>query len=467
VANLKNKQQLAQESETLATSFEYVYYLDRLYAPMDYETEDDSVIPTDDRKCWKPMDHKAVMRKARAQFDTLFDSEAQLQSFYMKVVQASQHPEADDHYSPSSLLVKTSTGLKTLKADGKLHDPDGSFNPNLLSPVLNEDPKIKAEVREVLNNWLGNEPTEVESLLNHLATALNPDWSAGKYVLLIGNGRNGKSVLMKMLASVFGRSNCSGISRQDLSEKSPALFDLNSKLLNIVFDGMAVYLKDSGTEKSIITGEEVGVRKLYSSTLATVRTNALFVEGLNQEPKSKDKSSALQARLVRFWFPNKYPVDSDFEKRMLSEEYLGAFLSLLMDHFVKQDEAAAKLAPTARSFDLQLEHMEENSMAMQFLMHVEETDPLGAEAALLGMEFAELTKLFSSWRLKLNDLSVWDPVAVAQLFRPVLLSERRSKRVAGKSHPSKVRVVTGFTQDALDLLAAQRVEVDDDVMVGD
>jgi phage/plasmid-associated DNA primase len=285
-----------------------------------------------------------------------------------------------------------------------------------------------------------------------------------KYVLLLGDGRNGKSVFLSMLEGVFGQENRSSVSRLEISEKSPVVTELLGSLVNIVYDGVAAYLKDSGNEKSLIAGEPIGVRKLYSSELTRVQTNALFIEGLNKEPKSSDKSSALQARLVRFWFPNSYPDDLAFRDRMLSEDMLGALLSLLIDHYVRKQDKAVMLAPTRASLQLQLEHMHTNSLALQFLTYLERTDPLGSEC-LIGDDTSELASRFQSWRVREGDMAVWSEPDIFELFRPVVTTERRSKRTGGKVR--KVRTITGFKTSAAQLLASSREESDDTAAVVD
>jgi phage/plasmid-associated DNA primase len=460
MATTKTESQLVVESETLALSFEYVHFNGVLYAPVDYETGEDAVLPSDDRKSWRPMDTRRIQLKARAQFDTLFGKDDQLKNFIYKVKQAAIQVEE----MPESLLVKTSTGLKVLKGDGKLHDPDGSFVPNTLAPVLNENKADKEELLAIITDWLGGEEEEAISLLRHLSTALAPHWSAGKYILLIGNGRNGKSVLTSMMQELFSTDNCSSITRQMIGESNPAMHMLNGKLLNLVFDGPATWIKDSGNEKSLITGEPVLLRKLYDNDGTVVRTNALFIESLNKEPKSSDKSSALQERLVRFWLPNRYPDNLGFLAKMKSERMLGALLSLLIDHYVLKDEVAVMLAPTKRAMELKLEHMEDNSLALQFLLHVDQTDPFGAES-VFDMTFDEVVSKFASWRISLGDLSVWDKNAVLDEFRPICFTDRKSQRVNGK--PRHVRYITAFTKETRDLLDNMREDAHATAVVDD
>jgi phage/plasmid-associated DNA primase len=301
---------------------------------------------------------------------------------------------------------------------------------------------------------------EAESLLSHLATSLAPGYSAVKYVLLLGEGRNGKSVLLKMIHRLFGDHNVSNVTRQQIAESNPVVLDLNGKLLNLVYDGRAEYLKDSGTEKSLIAGEQVPIRRLYESTPTPVQTNALFVEALNKEPKSNDKSTALQKRLVRFLFSNVYALDIRFEREMLSEEKLGAFLALLVDRYVKEDEVAERLAPTSAAVELQLEHMYINSVALQFLKHVEETDPLGLET-YMGEELAKMVQAFQSWRILENDLSGWAEPDVAAQLQPLITTDRKTKRIDGK--PRKVRVVTGLKIEAQHFIDSLKGDADEDL----
>ncbi len=437
---LKTKKELGQDAHTLAKSYHLVRYRGNTYIPADYETMDVSGAPPE-RTIWLPLDKDALRKMASNQFNTLFSNEAELSNFCFMVAQNSL---AYDE-KVSTLLVRTTEGLRELQDDGELHEPTGSFVPNTLYPMLNDTEKDKQRVFEVISDWVDSD-SEAHALLRHLATALAPGWSAVKYVLLLGEGRNGKSLLLKMVQAVFGRENVSNVTRQQISEQSPVVCELNGKLVNIVFDGRSEYVKDSGLEKSLIAGETVSIRKLYESTPTPVATNALFIEGLNREPKSTDKSMALQKRLMRFQFPNVYPLDHKFDKVMLSEKMLGAFLSLLIEHYVHEDEVAEKLAPTTRAMELQLEHMFSNSLGLQYLKYLEENDPLGANG-LIDITLTELTTGFQSWRVKENDLGGWNEPDVQALFQPIINTNRVSKRVDGK--PRKVRVVESLKPEAM------------------
>lgn len=345
--NLKTKKELSVEAHKLAGGHKMVRYRSTTYVPADYETLDTSQIPPPERTIWLPLSRQEIQRMAADEFDTLFGSDSELSSFDFMVAQNAYRVDR----TATTLLVRTPDGLRELDEAGQLVEASGVFVPNTLKPMLNPAKGQRDFVYRTIVEWVGGEE-EAQSLLRHLATSLAPGWSAVKYVLLLGEGRNGKSLLLKMLQAIFGAENCSHVTRQHIAEKNPATLDLNGKLLNIVFDGQAEYVRDSGNEKSLTAGEPVGIRRLYESTATPVQTNALFLEGLNHEPKTKDKSVALQKRLVRFQFPNVYDEDKAFEKKMLREKTLGAFLSLLIDHYVQPDEVSVALRPTTKSIEL-------------------------------------------------------------------------------------------------------------------
>lgn len=434
------KAQLVKLANDMAAGYSIVKYNHTLYLPVNFRTRniDDSLTP--EERVWLPLTMPQVLDLAQQTSQVMFYSDGEKSSFYGMVEQAAKPAFA----VAGTVLVIKDDALVELRSDGQLHEPTQEFCPNFISTPVNDDEEAKAAVKATIVEWLDDSEEDADSLLNHLATALAPHWSAVKYVLLIGEGRNGKSVLLKMMMALLGQHNVSHVTRQDMSASKSTCLDLQGRLLNIVFDGPASYLKDSGPEKSLIAGETTPIRRLYSSLVTPVTTNALFIEGLNREPKTGDKSLALQKRLVRFVFNRTYELNFQFEHHMLSPATLGAFLSLLLDHYVLQAEVHKKLKPTVSSTQLQLEQMHTNSMPFQFIAWYDEEDPLGVEG-LIGEQIPDLAKKFKSWRLtEMGDITVWADKDIEQMLTPLFTTERKSKRISGRVR--KVRVVTGFRQ---------------------
>lgn len=452
-------------ADNLARGQGLVMYQSVIYMPVDFETLQHDPALTPDRRVWVPATSQQVSIMANEVQQLLFTNEGEMRSYIgmVRQIAPTQDKQAD------RVLINQGGVIKELRDDGQLHDYTEEFCPHFITTPVNDDKESKDELLSMFTEWLDSEEDAV-SLIHHVSTTLAPHWPAVRYVLLIGDGRNGKSLIMKMLVDLFGQHNVSHVTRQDMSSKSPVCHDLTNKLLNVVFDGEATYLKDSGLEKTLTAGDVGQIRRLYETHSTPVQTNGLFIEGLNREPKSSDKSSALQKRIVRFHLPNVYSLDHEFEKRVRSPKMLGALLALLIDNYVTTDTIVEKLAPTRTSLELKLEHARVNNMAMQFLEWVDTEDPLGADG-LLNEALMDIAVTFQSWRLKSNDISTWAVSDIESMLRPLFHTERRSRRIKGATTPRKVRVITGFKPEVTEFLEYVRGEEedihDDPTMVAD
>lgn len=422
---LSSKATLARAARTVAESYELVQHGSHTFIPCHWLTEAIGPLPAAER-IWQPLTRNDKRRLANQTQNILFATDSELTNFDLMLRQYA----VEDESVIQHLLVRTEDGLKMLDETGTLVEPTGQFCPNVLKPVLNTDEAAKAEVFDVIKGWLNSEE-EAHSLLHHLATALCPGWSAVKYVLLIGDGRNGKSVLLSMLQDLFGASNVSNVTRQQIAERLPVCVELNNKLLNIIFDGEMAYIKDSSMEKTLIAGEPGYVRLLYENGNTRVLTNALFLEALNSEPKTRDKSGALQKRLSRFWFPNTYPIDMAFEKRMRSDELLGAFLSLLLDHFVTKYELADKLKQTSGSSALQVEQNLLNSPLHQFVSYLVSSDASWNDRLRQPVMVDPLVDSFMAWRVN-EGFTEFSTADVKRLFKEGFSTDWKTVREAGK-----------------------------------
>ena len=361
--------QLRQLVLNIRDGYEPIMLGETMYIAVDWQTEQLDPRPKPEDSIWMPLGFKDRLRLANEKYQVLFKNTGEHSAWDFQLRQVVPTiPEVQD-----GLLVKTSEGLMRLTAQGNLEPQDGTFAPNYIRPMLNDDADTKKMVWDTLVEWVGG-AEDAKSLLHHLATSLAPHYSAVKYVLLIGDGRNGKGTLLKMITALYGPENISSVSRQDMSESKPAVISLNGKLLNVIYDGSSAYLGDSGVEKTLVAGEPVWIKKLYENDPIEVRTNALFIEALNQEPKTRDKGPALQKRLSRFFFENHYELDAAFEKLMLSSPVLGAFLSLLIDHYVVEDDRAAKLKLTDRSMELQMESAWFGNPVLQYIEYLAKDD---------------------------------------------------------------------------------------------
>ena len=366
---LRTKPELANLAQAFAVGYDLVRFRGVLYMPVDFMTRlpDPNLSP--EKKVWIPLDQEKIVGMANIVSNILFASDGEIRSYMLMLRQF-----ATKGTDSTGILVRIGTDrVERLQEDGTLAPVTGDFVPNYLDVPYEGKTDLSDELFKTISEWVGGDDN-AHSLLYHIATALQPGWSAVRYVILIGTGRNGKSTLLKMIKKLFGADNVSGVKRQDMAAQSPIMTSMNNKLLNIVMDGPKEFLKDSSTEKTLIAGEPLDIELKYENAPFTVQTNALFMEGLQQEPRVSDKSAALQKRLVRFRFPMEYPLNIKYEREKLSEKSLAAFLHLLLTHWVNEDEVASKLQVTADSLDLQMQAVWSMSPILRFLEYTSGRD---------------------------------------------------------------------------------------------
>jgi hypothetical protein len=117
--------------------------------------------------------------------------------------------------------------------------------------------------------------------------------------------------------------------------------------------------------------------------------------------------------------------------------------------------------------ELQLEHMYTNSVALQFIKHLEDHSMLGAEE-IVGEPLDSIVQRFQSWRVKENDLGNWAAPDVAAQLAPLINTDRKSVRTNGKV--TKARVVIGFKPEAqafIDSMKEDQAHEDPDALVED
>ena len=292
MADLKNKTELAEAARVIAKSFSLVQRGQTTFIPVDWNTYSPSPPPQHGDRIWVPFSRDDKQRLAAQSQRVLFQTDSELRSFDFMMRQLAIQSTGPTN----SVLIKTEHGLRTLNEKGELVVHDGEFTPNYIMPLLNTSSSDKKEVYDVITEWVGT-TEEADSLLAHLATSLAPGYSAVKYLLFLGEGRNGKSVLTSMLAELYGPENVSSVSRQMMAERSPTCVELNDKLLNVIFDGEMTYIKDSSMEKTLIAGEPGMVRMLYESGTdqrALHRGSQPGAEGAGQELCSAEASGQVQ-----------------------------------------------------------------------------------------------------------------------------------------------------------------------------
>ena len=137
---------------------------------------------------------------------------------------------------------------------------------------------------------------KVECLLQMIGYTLMSHSRHEKFIMLIGNGANGKSVLLAIIEALCGSSNVAGVQPSKF-ESSFQRAHLHNKLANIVTELSEGEKLADAELKSITSGEPVTVEHKYQHPF-NMRPHSTCWFGTNHMPPTSDFSEALFRRAV-------------------------------------------------------------------------------------------------------------------------------------------------------------------------
>jgi putative DNA primase/helicase len=114
-------------------------------------------------------------------------------------------------------------------------------------------------------------------------------------IMLVGPGRNGKSVLIKLIEALVGHENSSHASLQELLSDRFAGSDLYCKLVNTFADLEAAKLTNTGRFKTLVSGDSLRAQRKHQQAFS-FRNYAKLIFSTNKIPESEDRSYAYYRR---------------------------------------------------------------------------------------------------------------------------------------------------------------------------
>ena len=148
--------------------------------------------------------------------------------------------------------------------------------------------------KKFLNDIFADDEDTISFLQEFFGYVLQVSQRANAFLVIVGPGANGKSVLVSILASLIGIKNVSAVPFESLS--SPfALQPMLGKKINIATENLPE-ISNSAKLKSITAGEEISInRKNLPEITSKLGVKLVFV--LNDEPLFRDSSHGLVRRL--------------------------------------------------------------------------------------------------------------------------------------------------------------------------
>ena len=237
-----------------------------------------------------------------------------------------------DNFDVNPMLLNTVDGILGMATRRMLpHDPILFFRYKLNTRY---DPKaVPTKFMRFLAEVI-EDPQDRQTILEMFAAALlrnafNPE----RAVILVGDGANGKSTLLRTMAEVFGSNNVAAIPIHRFALDRFANAGLDAKMLNIYEDISAQDFKHFNAFRNIIAGEELEAQRKHQRPFI-MRPYAKMFFAANRLPYIKD-ADEIYRRLIVIWCKKQFK-GSDCSPNLLAEltteKEKSGILNLLVDN---------------------------------------------------------------------------------------------------------------------------------------
>ncbi|WP_052063585.1 DNA primase family protein [Nitrincola sp. A-D6] len=204
-----------------------------------------------------------------------------------------------------------------------------SYNANAPAPRFNQF------MVEIFNG--DNDASDKRTaLLEMIGYSLMAHCRHEKFIILVGSGANGKSVLLAVLEALLGSRNVAGVQPSQFG-RSFQRAHLHSKLANIVTEIRQGEIIDDASLKGIVSGEPTTVEHKFKNPFV-MRPFSTCWFGTNHMPHTRDFSDALFRRALVVEFNNRFKpalgnCDPQLKDKLLDE--LPGILRLSLDAYAK------------------------------------------------------------------------------------------------------------------------------------
>jgi putative DNA primase/helicase len=200
------------------------------------------------------------------------------------------------------------------------------------------DPKAQApRFIQFMSEVFAGDPDagdKAQSLLEMMGYTLMAHCRHEKFIIMVGTGANGKSVLLSVLEALAGVDNVGGVQPSQF-DRSFQRAHLHGKLANIVTEIKQGEMIDDASLKGIVSGEPTTVEHKFKDPFV-MRPFSTCWFGTNHMPHTRDFSDALFRRALVVEFNNKFKPEMGNCDPQLKDKLMGelpGILSLALDAY--------------------------------------------------------------------------------------------------------------------------------------
>lgn len=187
-------------------------------------------------------------------------------------------------------------------------------------------PQIAKFLREMLD------PEQVKVVVKMLGYILLKSAKYEKAFLLVGEGSNGKSTLIKLITEFVGTENASQVSLQELTSDRFASAHLHGKMVNVFADLKADKINDSGYFKLLVSGDRIRAQKKHQQPF-DFSNYAKLIFSANRIPDTSDDSYAYFRRWVILRFDRTFEglaKDESLIEKLTTPDELSGLLNVAL-----------------------------------------------------------------------------------------------------------------------------------------
>lgn len=258
-------------------------------------------------------------------------------------------------------IIAFSNGLYNIR-DGSFKEftPDVVITNKIPWPY---NPAAHDDLLDHTLNRLACDDPEVRALLEEMVGyCMYRRNELGKAFILIGDKSNGKSTFLHVVKNLLGDQNIASLDLKELGDRFKTA-ELFGKLANIGDDIGDEFIANASVFKKLVTGDRVNVERKGQDPFE-FNNYSKFLFSANNIPRIKDKTGAVQRRLVIVPFDAKFtPNDADFRpfiKDELCEQDSMEYLIVLGLKALKSVLGKAQFT-TSKRVQGQLDEYEQNN----------------------------------------------------------------------------------------------------------
>lgn len=238
-------------------------------------------------------------------------------------------PQAEFNKNENIIVVK----------NGLLDIETGELRPHTPSEIytnkFNFDYDPNATLSEVFKNYLETTFKDVEYQIDIIQEffgyCLATHYKLAVFLLLLGEGGNGKGVMLNVLTEFVGRINASGLSLQDIcSNDKFTLADMFGKKINVCGDISKAKIPNTDNLKKMTGRDLVRAQFKYGQPFHFKNT-AKIINAANEMPKISDETQGFFDRMIIIDFPNRFRNtendNNDLEAECTTPEALSSILT--------------------------------------------------------------------------------------------------------------------------------------------